>query len=99
MNLARLRKAKGLTQADLAEMIGVDQSTIQRAEKEHPSAKLQTYKLCADRLGVTLADLFSESRSVVEDQLIKGFRDMPESSRDKVLAILDLVGGNTSQPG
>lgn len=98
MNMARIRKSQGLTQADLADMIGVDQSTIQRAEKGHSSAKLETYSRCADKLGVTLADLFSDDRTPVEITLLKGFRDMDEDARAKVFAILDLVSGKAAQP-
>ncbi|QQA43936.1 helix-turn-helix domain-containing protein [Pelagovum pacificum] len=94
MNLTRLRQAKGLNQRELADMIGVNQSTIQRAEAMHPSAKLDTYKKCAEILGVSLADIFSDDRSAVELQLVKSFRAIPEDQRDRVLSILDLVRGD-----
>ena len=91
MNLASIRNARGLSQRDLAEMIDMDQATIQRAEKAHPSAKLATYQLCADALGVTLADIFSDERTLLEVRLIDAYRKIPEKKRDRVLAILDLV--------
>jgi transcriptional regulator with XRE-family HTH domain len=91
MNLARIRKAKGLNQRDLAEMVGVDQATIQRAETMHSSAKLETYQRCADALGVTLEDLFAGSRDEKEAVLVSTFRRIPEEMRVAVLAMLDVV--------
>lgn len=93
MNLARIRKAKGLTQYDLADMIGMTQPQIVRAEKMYPSAKLLTYQKCADALGVTLADIFSDSPSPVEAQLLAAFRRMSEEERARLVAILDLAAG------
>lgn len=81
MNLTRLRKARGLSLDALGEMIGKDASTVQRAEKMHQSAKLETYKLCAEALDVTLADIFSDELSPVERALVKAFRNTPEERR------------------
>lgn len=81
MNLARIRKAKGLSLEALGEMIGMDPSTVHRAEKMHPTAKLETYRRCAEALGVTLSDLFCAPLSPVEQELIDAFRAVPEDRR------------------
>lgn len=95
MNLARIRKARGLSQRDLADMVGLDQATIQRAEAMHSSAKLETYQKCADALGVTLEDLFVADREVdrdaAEEVLVQKFRQVPKERRPNVFALLDLV--------
>lgn len=91
MNLARIRRDRGLSQAALGEMIGMDAATVNRAEKMHPSAKLATYQLCADALGVTLADIFAEDRTALETALLKAFRQVPESRHDELLAMIRLV--------
>ena len=91
MNLARLRDAKGWNQRDLAEVIGVNQSTIARAERCHPSAKLSTYQACADALGVKLSDIFSDDRTPIEVELLKKFRGLSAKSQDKALDLLELV--------
>jgi transcriptional regulator with XRE-family HTH domain len=95
MNLARIRKAKRLSQRDLADMVGLDQATIQRAETMHSSAKLETYQKCADALGVNLADLFAGDRDGAEAILLSAFRQLPPEKRPGLLAILDIV----RQPG
>lgn len=93
MNLARIRSARGLSQRDLADMLGVNQSTIQRAEKMHPSAKLDTYQRCAELLECELSDIFSDERAPVELALLSAFRKIPEAKQAEVLAILDMVRG------
>lgn len=91
MNLTTLRKAKGLSQRALAEMIGMDASTVNRAEKMDPTAKLATYLLCAEALGVTLADIFGEDRSALEMELVKAFRRVPPQKHSDLLAMIRLV--------
>jgi transcriptional regulator with XRE-family HTH domain len=81
MNLARIRKARGLSQTDLAEMIGMDTASISRAENMHHSAKLETYQLCAQALKISLADIFCDSIAPTERELLEAYRASPESHR------------------
>lgn len=92
MNLARLRDLKGLTQADLSEMIGVSQSTLSRAESGHHTAKLETFQKCADVLGVPLADLFIDPRSEVEDRLLAVFRSLSPDMQRVWMQALEAAG-------
>ena len=89
-NLAYFRDLKGLSQRELAEVLGVSQPTIQRAETEASSAKLGTYKECAQYLGITLSDIFSD-RSPAEAALISQFRRVPQDRQDRIFQILDIV--------
>lgn len=91
MNLTRIREAKGLTQRALAEMIGMDAATVNRAEKMHHTAKLATYALCAQALDVTLADIFADDRSALEAELLAAFRRVPSSRHEELLAMIRLV--------
>ena len=96
MNLRTFRKAKKLSQQQLAEIVGVDQATIQRAETMHSSAKLDTYIKCAAALGISLSDLFSDDRTGEEALLIIAYRSSDPSRR----RILDaLTSEAASQPG
>ena len=79
MNLPRIRKARGLSQSDLADMIGMDTATVSRAESMNKTAKLETYQLCAKALGITLADIFCDSMESIESELIAAYRASPES--------------------
>lgn len=91
MRLSAIRKAKGLRAADLAEMIGVDAATISRAESMHPSAKLATYVKCAEALGVSLADVFADDRSALEDRLVAAFRSIPADQHQRLVALIELA--------
>lgn len=91
MNLTRIRKLRGLSQRALAELIGVDASTIHRAEVGHESAKLATYQACADALGVTLADLFADDLSPVEREFLRLFRSIPPEKHEALRAALALA--------
>lgn len=95
MSIVRLRKAKGLSQRDLAEMTGYNQSTIQRAEKLVPGIRLEVYQAIADALGATLADLFASERSAEETLLIIAFRSFDDPSKQR---LIDLVAGAKDQP-
>lgn len=88
MNLRRIREARKLNQRQLAELVGVDQATIQRAETMHPSAKLATYRMCAQALGISLAELFSEDRTAAEETLIAAFRASDDRIQRMMLALV-----------
>ena len=89
-NLSRYRELSGLSQRDLADMLNVSQPTIQRAEAEDPSAKLGTYKRCAEALGITLSDIFSD-RSATEDRLLEVFRCIPSQKHAQLMNILEVA--------
>lgn len=95
MNLKRIRRLRGLTQEQLADMVGVNQSTILRAEKVDESAKLSTYQACADALGIPLVDLFTDPRSAEEAELIRAFRNIPADRHAQLLGLIRLA---ESQP-
>jgi transcriptional regulator with XRE-family HTH domain len=59
LNLTEHRKAKNLSQAKLAEMIGVEQPTVQRWEQGKRKPDLEQIGDLADALGVSPGDLFT----------------------------------------
>lgn len=89
-NLAHYRNLRGLNQYELADMLGVSQPTIQRAEAEAPSAKLGTYKACAKVLDITLSQIFSD-RTPFEEDVIRLLRKVHPSRMDQVLGVLDMA--------
>ncbi|WP_304620506.1 helix-turn-helix domain-containing protein [Paracoccus sediminilitoris] len=90
-NIARIRKAKGLRQNDLADMVGVSQPHISRIEKGDEGPPLSLFRTIADALNVPLSALFSDPRTDVEQALIEAFRDLPESRRQGWLEMARLV--------
>ena len=88
MNLKRVRQDRGLSQRQLADLVGVTQPTIQRAEAMHPSAKLETYISCAAALGVPLADLFCDVAPAMEEELLRHFRQVPADRKRQTLDLM-----------
>lgn len=91
MQLARLRALRGLSQKALGELVGVDASTINRAEKMRDSAKLLTYKMCGQALGVSLADIFADDQTPVEREFLEVFRKIPAERHEDLLGLLRLA--------
>lgn len=88
MRAAAIRKAKGLSQAELADLVGVEQPTISRFERGADNVTLRLARQVADALGVSVADLFSDERSAAEQMLLEAFRSLPA---DRQKGWLDLA--------
>lgn len=76
MQMAKIRKQRGLSQAELADAIGVEQPTVSRLEREDEGATLRLYKAAAQALGISLAELFADEREMAELSLIQAFRGL-----------------------
>ena len=76
-NIAHYRKLRGLSQSELAELVGVRQPHISRIEGGDEGPPLKLFRDIADALEVSLADLFAEDLSRAEIDLLQGFRSLP----------------------
>ena len=65
-NLAALRKSKGLTQQQLAELSGISRNTIVELEAGAESVRLSTLEKVADALAVSVTDLLDEKTAPTE---------------------------------
>lgn len=94
--VASLRRARGMTQAELAERIGVDGQTVQRLERGRVSTSLSRLETLALALGVDMAQFFTdadapvprEELTVRELAVLTAFRDVQEERKDLALRIL-----------
>lgn len=80
-NLKRIRKERGLTQAELGKLIGKSHATVARYEKEKGLSTIARYEsnvICpsinmvqviADVLGCTVGELFGEESKVVNEKV------------------------------
>lgn len=57
-NIAVLRKIKGLSQIELAEMVGISHWWLNHIENGKRKPSLSLVKVIAEKLGVTLNDIF-----------------------------------------
>jgi transcriptional regulator with XRE-family HTH domain len=81
MRLAEIRKKRGLTQVELADLAGCEQATVSRVERGSEAVTLRQLRQLADALRVTVADLFLDDRSAAEVMLVRAFRSLPEDRR------------------
>jgi transcriptional regulator with XRE-family HTH domain len=77
MKINQIRKARGISQAEIAEMVGVTQATISKLENLDPGCTIGKYVEYAAALGVPLYELFADDRSLGESALISAFRRLP----------------------
>lgn len=56
-NLKKIREGKGLSQMQLAKLVGVSQGLIGQVERGSKTLTLPTAKVIVDKLGCTLYDL------------------------------------------
>jgi transcriptional regulator with XRE-family HTH domain len=100
--LAKLRKAAGLSQAELAERLGVTQPLISRYEKGERRMFEDLLALTATALGVTPNELFGiQSISPIETEKakfskrlvlrMKQIESLPKRAQDHVMGMLDMA--------
>lgn len=80
MRLRELRKQKGLTQNQLAELIDVEQGEISKLETTDRKPNMATVERIADALDVEIGDLFSD-RTDEEQFLVEAFRSLSPGRR------------------
>lgn len=88
MKAALIRRAKGLSQTDLAVLVGVEQPTISRFERGADGVTLGLVRDIARALDVPVSDLFADDRTETEQQLLLAFRRL---SRERQQGWVDMA--------
>ena len=88
MSLRSIRRARGLSQKELAEMAEVEQSTISKIESGFDGVTLRMLRQLAEALEVDVIELISDDRTTAERVLIEAFRSLPS---DRQQGWLDLA--------
>lgn len=88
-NLREIRKLRGLSQADLAEMVQVKQATISRIEGGQNAPSMDVVERCAKALGVNAAELLGMPDE--EERLLEAWR---QASPERRAALLRLLQGD-----
>lgn len=89
----RIRKAKNLTQMELANRIGVQQSDLSRMEKGEYRVSLDTLFRILQVFEMTMGDFFGEVTmqgvSAKEHDLLKKYNTLSDESKEDVI---DFIG-------
>ncbi|WP_340109636.1 helix-turn-helix transcriptional regulator [Pikeienuella sp. HZG-20] len=99
MKAAEIRNAKNLTQAQLADIIGVDQPTISRMERGTGGTTLRTLQAAAEALECSVADLVDDDRTESERLLISLFRQLPSARKRGWIDMARLAAEEDQQSG
>lgn len=90
-NIAHYRKIRGMSQEDLAQMVGVSQPHISRMEKGDDGPPLRLFREIAAALGVSLADLFSEKMDRSALMLHEAYQRSDDRHKKLILAMVKQV--------
>lgn len=92
-NIRALRKREGLTQQQLAEVLGVKKETVCRWEKGHVSIKVTTMKALCEHFNVAFDDLASEEHGLASPGKDKTSAPSTNdsSSQDETCALYHIV--------
>ena len=92
--LARLRKDKGLTQKELAEMVGLNQAQIHLYEKGAAEPSMSALKRLALALAVTTDELvFEDDERGPDDELRLQFEAISRFSPDEKKTAKEVLDG------
>lgn len=86
--IRELRKSNGLTQAELAGKIGIQQSDLCRMEKGEYKVALETLFKILHIFQMTIGDFFADQDSSVGQgtaELVRVYRRLPSEHRKEVL--------------
>lgn len=98
--LSSLREARGLSQAEFAERLGVSQQLIAYYERRAPSPNLDFIEKAALGLGVELAALVTDGKTTRRskpgpasrlDERFERVRLLPKKKQELAIKMLDLV--------
>lgn len=81
MNVSRIRKSKGWSQADLAEVADTTQPSISRVERGDGAVTLKMLRRAADALGVPVYMLFLDETSAAELNILKFYRSLSDDGK------------------
>ena len=94
--ISTLKKAKSLSQLDLANLTGISKDAISKYERGEANPSVDYAKRIADALGVSLDFLVNEDEKeniLDNDTLnrIKEIQKLPANEKDKILSVVDAL--------
>lgn len=102
LRIRTIRRARGLTQEDLAEMAERSVDAISNIERGASLAGYDTLEKLAKGLGVPVADFFSEpeegggKRTETMERLLDAARSLGDDDLDKAATIVEVLAGRVS---
>ncbi len=93
----QLRKLSGMTQEQLAEIVGLSTTHISVIERGVKAPKLETFIEIANALGVTsdslLLDVLDNSLQIAATELSEQIKRLPPKEQQKILKAVRILAG------
>lgn len=94
VRLRELRKAKGLSTQELAELTNISQPVISRLETNNRSADVAYIEIICNALDITLADFFAEDQQDLDPELqrlLETAKKLTPEQRELVQRLLETI--------
>lgn len=96
--LAKIRNAMGITQAQLAEKLGLSVKTIDHYERRCPNPSIKFVKRISEILDISVSELLGENKKIkkpgptskIEKQL-ESIRKLPKEKQKAISTMLDMA--------
>lgn len=98
-NIKKYRKAKGFTQKELAESVGVAAITIQQYERNVREPKMDTVVRIAQALGISVADLYGSCITDFVERSAQERTTEAQKERQTALHKIDRILGQMNAKG
>jgi transcriptional regulator with XRE-family HTH domain len=94
--ITKLKKAKNLSQTDLAERTGISRDAISKYERGDAVPSVEYAKRIADALEVSLDYLVNEDdkQEVLDNEVVKRVREvqkLPQLEKEKIFSVIDAL--------
>ena len=94
--ISKLKKAKKMSQIELAKITGISRDAISKYERGDVSPSVEYAKRIAQALGVSLDYLVSDSEQeeVLDNEAVKRIKNiqaLPQTEKEKVFSVIDAL--------
>ena len=95
LRIKELRIKKGLTQDNLAELVGCNTSHISNIENNHTKVSLNVLLSIANTLNTSidylLANQYDNSQLALDNEILRAIKDSDNQKKEKILKIIEII--------
>ena len=95
LRIKELRIKKGLTQDNLAELVGCNTSHISNIENNHTKVSLNVLLSIVNTLNTSidylLANQYDNSQLALDNEILRAIKDCDNQKKEKILKIIEII--------
>lgn len=93
--IKEIRQSRGMTQENLAEMVGCNTSHISNIENDHTKVSLNVLLAIANSLGTSidllLSDQYQDPSLALDHEIARALKDCDIHKKEKILKIIEIL--------